>query len=75
MHPPYQWNNILGLTISAASSLVRLAYDNETKPSFIAPITYDYACPLILAPGGPDMEALKKISNITELGGGSEIGY
>ncbi|CAD6577325.1 MAG: hypothetical protein ASARMPRED_008220 [Alectoria sarmentosa] len=58
-----------------ANSLVRLAYDNQTLPSFIAPVTYDYACQLVLAPGGPDMEGLAKITNLTELGGGSEIGY
>lgn len=58
-----------------SNSLIRIAYDNQTTASFVAPVTYDYACQLILAPGGPDMTALMKIANLTELGGGSEVGY
>jgi cholinesterase len=88
--PPYSWplyspqsipvqsntrREFYRLTNDAGNSLIRLAYDNQTSASFVAPVTYDYACPLVLAPGGPDMEALSKVTNLTELGGGAEIGY
>ena len=33
--PPYDQNT---------SSLIRFAYVNQTQPSFIAPVTFDYAC-------------------------------
>ena len=58
-----------------ANTLVRLAYNNQTTPDFIPPVTYDFACPLVLAPGGPDMAGLQGVKNLTELGGGSEVGY
>lgn len=64
-----------GLTHSIANTLVRLAYDNQTFPFFILSVTYDYACLLILAPGGPDMESLKGVANLAQLGGGSKLGY
>ncbi|KAG6988945.1 hypothetical protein G7Y79_00067g095600 [Physcia stellaris] len=69
--PPFSWPHY----DPRGNTLVRLAYDNQTTPSFISPITYDYACAPILAPGGPDMAALSRIANLTQLGGGSEIGY
>lgn len=56
-----------------ANTLIRLGYDNETTASFIDPITYDYACPLVLPPRGPDRPALSEIQNLTELGGGAGI--
>lgn len=68
---PYSWPQYN----PQSNSLIRLAYDNQTTASFIAPVTYDYARPLILAPSGPDMTALMKIANLTELQGGSKVGY
>ncbi|KAL8986486.1 MAG: hypothetical protein Q9177_004160, partial [Variospora cf. flavescens] len=68
---PFRWP----LYDPRAATLIRLAYDNLTQPSFIEPVTYDYACPLVLKPGGPDRAALAKIQNLTQLGGGSEVGY
>ncbi|KAL8716533.1 MAG: hypothetical protein Q9225_006145 [Loekoesia sp. 1 TL-2023] len=68
---PFSWP----LSDPNAATLIRLAYDNSTEPSFIEPMTYDYACSLILRPGGPDKAGLAEIQNLTQLGGGSEIGY
>ncbi|KAI4134893.1 MAG: hypothetical protein LQ341_005952, partial [Variospora aurantia] len=68
---PFRWP----LYDPRAATLIRLAYDNSTQPSFIEPVTYDFACPLVMKPGGPDRAALAKIQNLTQLGGGSEVGY
>ncbi|KAL8972888.1 MAG: hypothetical protein Q9197_002584 [Variospora fuerteventurae] len=68
---PFQWP----LYDPDGATLIRLAHNNSTQPSFIDPITYDYACPLILRPGGPDKPGLANIKNLTQLGGGSEMGY
>ena len=71
------------------ATLIRLAYKNETSASYIYPVTYDSACPVlesVLAqvPGGltglgsadPSIIApLGQITNLTALGGGSEVGY
>ena len=82
-----EWASML---ISQGESLVRIAYNNETTASFIAPVRYDLACPALQAalaanPGGlgsliggnspPDLSSLANYSNLTAMGGGLEVGY
>ena len=55
------------------ATLVRLAYANQTHASFVYPVTYDYACPYIYPV--LNQTALAGVKNLTQLGGGSEIGY
>lgn len=71
------------------ATLIRLAYDNETTASYIHPVTYDIACStletvLAQVPGGllnlgsanpATLAPLGQFSNLTALGGGSEVGY
>ncbi len=71
------------------ATLIRLAYNNETSASYILPVTYDIACPVLEAvlakvPGGltglgtanvSTLAPLGQFANLTTLGGGSEIGY
>ena len=70
-------------------TLIRLAYNNETTASYISPVTYDLACSVLesvlaqapercvgLGPASPTTLApLGQFSNLTAVGGGSEIGY
>lgn len=82
---PYEWPSYN----ATANTLIRLADDNETAASYIDPATYDIACSVLEAvltqiPGGfaglatasPSVLAsLGQFSNLTALGGGSEVGY
>lgn len=70
-------------------TLIRLAYNNETTASYIFPSTYDAACTVLQAvfpqvSGGftglgsanaSKLVSLARFTNLTALGGGSEIGY
>ena len=83
--------SILLLTADLGDTLIRLAYNNETQASFVFPVTYDIACPTLEAliatiPGGltgllggtanaSELAPLGAFANLTQLGGGSEIGY
>lgn len=71
------------------TTLIRLAYNNETTASYALPVTYDIACPVLEAvlakvPGGlislgsanvSTLAPLRQFKNLTAVGGGSEIGY
>ncbi|KAI4154657.1 MAG: hypothetical protein LQ340_001544 [Diploschistes diacapsis] len=85
---PYQWPKCAAagildvcpddevLTVrTTAASLIQLGFQNQTHASYIYPVTYDYACQYVLAPGGPNMTALAGVANLTQLGGGSQVGY
>ena len=82
--PPFSWprynddNNLL----------IRLAYENETSASFIDPNTYDLPCQTVrgilkelpsytdlLFVGEDVLAPLNEFANLTEMGGGSEVGY
>ena len=83
--PPYGWPTY----DATGNTLIRLAYNNETTASYIFPVTYDIACPVlesVLAqvPGGfagltsaspSTLAPLGQFANLTALGGGSEVGY
>ena len=83
--PPYGWPTY----DPTGNTLIRLAYNNETTASYILPVTYDIACSVlesVLAkiPGGftglasaspSTLAPLGQFSNLTALGGGSEVGY
>ena len=70
-------------------SLIRLAFENETRASFVDPVTYDLACPVIEAvladiPGGflgllsansSSLAPLGQFGNLTAMGGGNADTY
>lgn len=75
---------------AAGNSLIRLADNNETTASYDFPIKYDLACPALkraldTVQGGIDeifgnsesstLGFLANYTNLTAMGGGSEIGY
>ena len=77
------------LTISG-NNLIRLGYGNETTASYQSPAVYDLACPtleraLASTPGGlsgiigntnsAKYQSLLRFTNLTAMGGGSEVGY
>jgi len=82
---PYSWPryNPLGDT------LIRLAYNNETDASYVFPVTYDLACPVVeavlaLIPGGTaglasaspsTLAPLAQFGNLTAMGGGNAATY
>ena len=82
---PYEWPRYNAMS----DTLIRLAYNNETTASYISPVTYDIACPVLEAvlaqvPGGfaglasantSTLALLGRFMNLTALGGGSEVGY
>ena len=82
---PFSWPQYK----EGANTLIRLGYDNETSASYIDPVTYDEACstlreiftslpgPLtsILTANPSVFAPLAQFQNLTEMGGGSEVGY
>ena len=82
---PYSWPRY----DPHGNTLIRLAYNNETEASYIFPVTYDLACPVIEAllaslPGGlagllsADLSTLAPLSqfkNLTAMGGGNAATY
>ena len=83
--PPYSWPRY----DPHADTLIRLAYDNETRASYVFPVTYDLACPVVEAvlagiPGGflglssaspSTLAPLAQFGNLTAMGGGNAATY
>ena len=83
--PPFSWPRYHPL----GDTLIRLAYNNETRASFVFPVTYDLACPVVEAvlagiPGGflglpyaspSALAPLAQFGNLTAMGGGNAATY
>ena len=81
---PFSWPRYEG----GGNTLIRLGYGNETSASFIDPETYDQACPtlrqILAGLPGPfttllfadqaTLAPLDNFGNLTEMGGGMEVG-
>lgn len=82
---PYTWPRYNPLN----ATLIRLAYNNETAASYVFPVTYDLACPVVetvlaLIPGGTaglpfaspsTLAPLAQFGNLTAMGGGNAATY
>lgn len=82
---PYSWPRYN----PNGNTLIRLAYNNETEASYVYPVTYDLACPVVEAllgslPGGlagllsaspSTLAPLDQFKNLTAMGGGNAATY
>ena len=83
--PPYSWPRY----DPHRDTLLRLGYNNETRASYVFPVTYDLACPVVEAvlagiPGGflgllsaspSTLAPLAQFANLTAMGGGNAATY
>ena len=83
--PPYSWPRYE----TNGDTLIRLGYNNETRASYVDPVTYDLACEVVEAvlkdiPGGvlglldaneEALEPLGRFGNLTAMGGGNAATY
>ena len=83
--PPFSWPRYE----PRRETLIRLAFGNKTRASYVFPVTYDLACPVVEAvlasiPGGflnlpyasPEaVEPLGRFENLTAMGGGDAATY
>ena len=82
---PYKWPRY----DPHGDTLIRLGYNNETRASYVLPVTYDLACPVVEAvlggiPGGflgvpyaspATLAPLAQFGNLTAMGGGNAATY